>query len=688
MINLQKRTFRFLVSRADAARDEHRYEAAAALFEEASRLRPKHAGVHKQAGHMFKEAGKFELAEAHYMQAQQLTPDDPDLALQLGHFYKLVGRPAEARSSYERATKLSPSMVAARDELSAITDSLTHRPLPVEAAEIGSALGLRPESFGGFSAGDLARLVPALAPRRHEDLMRSHGEEIEIRRFGRSETGFWGNRRTVRGVEALRGFCISETPIVEVQVLLDGIRIHRGPVSGGYRLKLESDPERIKKYVFNVWLDFASCPRGMHSIELRLIDAADTIRSRYEDVIIADPESEADWPDSDFLISLDPADPRSLDEQIRTRPSMVRSARRRLFPEGVRNVLVMRMDQLGDVVASIPAMMRLRELLPEANLVGLFTPANAELGRTLGIFSEIIVANFPDDRVERRRVMPIAEQEQLRKRLVPYDFDIAIDLAQSGASRDLLRLAGAKFTHATGGGDWPWLSSEFSSYTHDRWTRHDQTPHSSKVLALVETLGALLSDNAPILRRKDLQRSAIERFGIAADERYVVIHSGARIGFSQWPHYGALVASFLARSDLKVIMINDGPHVKQQIDPNLLHDPRLMISDGQLPFDDFDALLSFASVVVGNDSGPKHLAALRGTPVVTLFSARINWTEWGQENIGTIISRKMPCAGCAILHDAEECGRDFACVTDIAVNEVFDTAMTYVQSEAGALAWS
>jgi ADP-heptose:LPS heptosyltransferase len=331
-------------------------------------------------------------------------------------------------------------------------------------------------------------------------------------------------------------------------------------------------------------------------------------------------------------------------------------------------------------------MLRLREILPDANLVGLFTPANAELGHTLGVFSEIIVAPFPDDKVERRRVMPIAEQEQLRQRLVPFEFDIAIDLAQSGASRELLRLAGAKFTHATGGGDWPWLTSEFASYTHDRWTRHDRTPHSSKVLALVEALGALLSDNAPVLRREDLQRSHLERFGIGAEDRYVVIHSGARIGFSQWPHYGALAASFLEQSDLKVVMINDGPHVRAQIKPDLLDSPRLVISDGQLPFDDFDALLSFASVVVGNDSGPKHLAALRGTPVVTLFSARINWTEWGQENIGAIISRKMPCAGCAILHDAEECGREFACVTDIAVNEVFDTAMTYIQSPAGTLA--
>ncbi len=90
-----------------------------------------------------------------------------------------------------------------------------------------------------------------------------------------------------------------------------------------------------------------------------------------------------------------------------------------------------------------------------------------------------------------------------------------------------------------------------------------------------------------------------------------------------------------------------------------------------LPFDQFDALLSFCSVFVGNDSGPKHLAALRGAEVVSIHSSRIGWNEWGQEQTGVVISRQVPCAGCSLHYDPEECGQDVACITRITVPEVF-----------------
>ena len=60
---------------------------------------------------------------------------------------------------------------------------------------------------------------------------------------------------------------------------------------------------------------------------------------------------------------------------------------------------------------------------------------------------------------------------------------------------------------------------------------------------------------------------------------------------------------------------------------------RLRVIAGQIPFAHFDALLALR-VFVGNDSGPKHLAALRGAPVVSLHMARLNWSEWGQEMTG------------------------------------------------------
>jgi ADP-heptose:LPS heptosyltransferase len=676
VISSTKRRFRFLVARADAARDERPFESAGALYEEAVRLRPDHAGVHIQAGHMLKEAGQFRPALAHYLAAQRLRPDDADLALQLGHLYKIAGQLPEARKAYLRAADLQPGWEHPNRELLVLQDMERRLALPADQPEkFAVRLGGRPDAFAAMSAEQVRHLVPKLAPRRYDEILLAHGEEIDVRRLGRRETTFWGNRATLRGVEAIRGFCASETPIVEVDVLVNGARIVRGPVKGGYIFKVERERERIKKYVFNFWYDFSVFAEGLYPVEVRAIDAKGGVRKFHTEVVIAAPIHESEYPDSNLLVTIDPDDPRSLDEQVRGRPSMVRPAKRALFPDGVRNVLVMRTDQLGDMVASIPALTRLREILPDANIVGLCTPANVDLARTLGFFDEIVAVDFPDDRIERRRLMPLAKQEELRQLLAPYEFDIALDLAQAGVSRDLLQLAGAKFTYGTGGEDWPWLSSDFMFNTRDRWTRHDFTPHSAKVLGLVESLGALLKTSAPIIRRDDLTRAMLEPFGLAPGDNYALLHTGARIGFSRWPFYAELTRMFLEQTDLKVVIMTEDTTFRNTLPPELLEEPRVLYFDQRLSFDVFDAFVSHATVMTGNDSGPKHLASLRGTQVVTIFSARINWTEWGQENVGSIISRKLPCAGCALLHDPEECGRDFICITDIKAVEVFDAMM-------------
>lgn len=681
---------RDLVRQARVAAAERRFADAAFFYEEALRLHPGQARWQVQAGHMHKEAGHYDAAERHYLTALRLLPKDPDLALQLGHFHKLRADLPGAEAQYRRAAALKPGWALPLQEILGLRKAgwLGHAacssegtdapPQRIEALAEGQEQDLRPEDEEFPDTATAQGLIPKLTPKPLFELMHAHREELDVRRLGNREESFWGMRRTLRGVEAVRGFCISRTPIVDATILLNGLAIARSAVSGGYPLAYESDPENIRKYVFNIWLDFSPFAHGLHALELRLTDAAGETRSFHDHVVIADPLKEIDFPRSDGIVEIDPQDRRSIDEQIRGRPSMIRDAHRVTFPDGVRNLLAMRTDQLGDVVASIPALRRLRELLPETRIVGLLTSANADLARTLGLFDEIIIADFPDDPTQRRRVMTLEKQQELRERLKPYAFDIAIDLAHSNVSRDLLPLSGAKFLYGHGGGDWPWLSGVFEFNTRDRHSLMDTTSHSTKVLALVEALGAILANHAPVIRRDDLAPEQLLGLGLSPGDRFVLLHTGARLKFSHWPYYAELAAALLDRTNLKVVMISDDPSARGRLSKNLLASDRFLLIDRRLGFDDFDALISFAAVVVGNDSGPKHLAGLRGTPVVTLFTARINWTEWGQEEVGKIITRRIPCQGCAIFHDPEECGKDFACIRDIRVDEVLDTVLQYV----------
>jgi ADP-heptose:LPS heptosyltransferase len=640
------------VRSAELARDEQRVADAARLFDRALRIVPNNVGLLIMSGHMHKEAGDPVTAERRYRAALLLRPEDADLAVQLGHLYKRMARFTEAEHWYGRAGTLSPEWDEPARELATVARLRNGSVLPGVGDDDAADLPLT------LLPGAIDPVTPAVPG-------------LTLKRMGREEDTRWGRRRTLRGISAIHGFLVTPARIAFLRVTFDGAVIAT-IVPRAVPLAGQAEGGDLRKYVFNLWLDFSRRPIGIHLLELCFVEPDGAVHPFAEEVVVALPLSEADYPGSDALVDTDGGKPDALEARIRARPSMVRSAARPLFPDGVRRVLVMRTDQLGDVVASVPALRRLRQIVPRAQLVGLVTSANVDIARSLGLFDELITVDFPDDPVERRRIMPLAAQQALRARLHTYRFDIAIDLAASNLSRELLKLSGARYLHGSGGGDWPWLSGKEEFSTRDRWTGLDIVPHSAKILALVEALGAALDTGMPVIRRDDLARERLAAYGIGPDARFILLHAGARIVFSRWPGFGELARMLLKRTRLHVVMMADDPAILAALPKRLTASKRFLLLREQVPFDDFDAFISFADVVVGNDSGPKHLAALRGTPVVTLFTARINWAEWGQENVGTIISRRVPCAGCTIFHDADECGKDFACIRDIQAREVFD----------------
>ena len=677
-----------LARRAAAARDQGRFRDAAVLYEEAIQLGAGGGGIRVQAGHMFKEAGDLVRAEAAYKQALRLMPNDADLALQLGHFYKIAGRMRDAQQQYARALQLKPGWEFATRELVHLRDS-GWAPAADELPEAPLApVGLDPELDAAAieRAAAYRDLAPELMPVPPQELLHRNGESIHFRRLGRSERTFWGDQPTLRGVEAIRGFCISETPIVEMQILLNGITVHRGPVRS-YALHNEVVNPKLRKYVFNVWLDLQEYLPGRYGIEIRFLDARGIVdrddgrRVHRQDIVIAAPLPEPDFEGGDAWTPLtDPNDPRSIDEQINARPSIVSEAKRRIFREPIRNVLVLRTDQLGDIVISVPAIKRLREILPNARIVGLFTSANADLARTLGYFDEVITIDFPDDKeVQRKRVMSAEKQEELRAMLAPYKFDLGLDLAPALASRPLLLLSGAKMLAGMRVNAWPYITAHFDFFVYDPVGKSDIIPASGKTAAFIEALGVMINPVAEVVRRDDLERSRLAiSFGIGADEGFVILHTGARVVFSRWGGYPELARRLLAETGLKVVMLSEDKGTRETLPQELMDDPRFQLLDHRLDFDDFDALLSYCACFVGNDSGPKHLASLRGSNVVSLHTARINWGEWGQELTGKIIHRQVPCAGCHVYNDPEECGRDIVCVTSIGVDEVWTAMKPYL----------
>jgi ADP-heptose:LPS heptosyltransferase/tetratricopeptide (TPR) repeat protein len=670
-----------LLAKANAARDAGDVAVAAELYGEVVRLDPSRGPIHVQAGHMYKEAGDYDAAERHYGEAARLMPDDADLALQLGHFYKLTARPRNAHDSYARAVRLAPGWPVAAAELEALRLTGWRG---LEAVAPVSAFGavLRAEDIAPDGEYDelkvaslYGKLAPELLPRTTEQFLRYAEEAMHVRQFGVGQSTYWGYKPVARGIEAIRGIVTSRLPVVELQARVNGLLVHRGPLKGPYEMEYEPDKSRMHKYVFNIWYDFSQFADGNYDLELTAKVVGGPDRILHQSFVVERPLLAEDYPDSDAVVTLPPGE-GSLEERINALPTAVHEAWRPNQIGEVRSIMVARSDQLGDMVATIPGVERLRQIFPEAKIVGVLGPANHEFARTLNLFDDIIVLDQAENWHQRMRLLTLEQQIEFSNKCAEYKFDIAIDTSQSEMSRPLLTLSGARFTYGFRQSGWDRLSSSYEDLLFDPKNRRENATHSKRVVNLMERLHTATHETGRVMRRDDLPRSTLETLGLGSEERFAVLHAGARIVWSRWKHFIDLALRMLAETDLKIVFFAADAKQKKECEERLPSD-RVILIDGLLSFDQFDALLSYASVFVGNDSGPKHLASLRGTPVVSIHAGRINWSEWGQELTGVVMTRRVPCAGCHIYHDPEECGKDYACM-NIRLDEVYEVVRRYV----------
>jgi ADP-heptose:LPS heptosyltransferase len=647
---------RRLIRRADAARDARQFGVAAALYQEALNLNADNPRIRVQCGHMLKESGDLAGAEQQYERAEIDLPSDADLALQIGHLHKMAGRPELAEAAYARALALQPAWREAERELAAVSGIV---------AEDRKTTARRAHPDW---------VIPELLPRGDAARPTVERNILRLFRLGARRThSRWGDLKLLRGIEAIRGYRLAPPGLAEIRLLIDGEPVHSEPLRA-YPTDATRPPQT--KYVFNLWHDFSGVAPGRHEIELAFIDdKGRRVRRHRETVLVAPPLEEEAYPGSDALVAIGPGE---VEEAINARPSIVRTAERRLLPDPVRTILVQRVDQLGDLVCSVPAIRRLRNLFPDAQLIGLMTPANAPLAEQLALFDDIVTVAFSESPVENRRILPIEAQDQLRQALARYDFDIGIDLGEGDESRPLLLLSGAKFLYGFKDRQSPWLDAGLDFNAHDPVNNIEIVPPSRKMVLLVEGLAAMRTEQTKPIPNSD--RTGLTEMGLGPKERYAVIHAGARLAYSRWPHFDLLTRMLLERTDLKIVLFSDDPDTAREAAAEGGHSARLHVITGQIPFARFDSLLAHCAVFIGNDSGPKHLAALRGSPVVSLHMARLNWSEWGQEMTGRIISRRVPCAGCAIGTQGEDCGKDFACLRHITPEEVFGAVQDLLEA--------
>ena len=131
-------------------------------------------------------------------------------------------------------------------------------------------------------------------------------------------------------------------------------------------------------------------------------------------------------------------------------------------------------------------------------------------------------------------------------------------------------------------------------------------------------------------------------------DSYVVVHPGASVPARAWggQRNAELVDALVAVG--RSVVVTGGPE-ETELAGRVAGDPRDAVVNlaGTTTLAQLAAVLAGADAIVVGNTGPAHLAAAVGTPVVSLFAPTVpaaRWRPWGVAH--ELLSIDVPCAGC------------------------------------------
>ncbi len=303
-------------------------------------------------------------------------------------------------------------------------------------------------------------------------------------------------------------------------------------------------------------------------------------------------------------------------------------------------LLLIKLSALGDVIHALPTLEALRQAFPQGEITWLVEETYAP-----------VLAGHPAlDRVwAAPRVRPgrpgwgreLAAALRLARRLRRETFDLVVDL--QGLLKSALWTALARSARKVG-----YDRTREGSYLPltERLAPFDPEAHAVlRYLNVAHYLGAPAAP--PRFRLEHLAADSGGESGPPGGQGLIVLHPGARWVTKLWPAAGwAAVADWLAAQGFTVALTGSAADRALAAAISARVQRPLLTLAGETTLGELAALFRRARVAVTTDTGPMHLAAALGTPVVALFGPTAPWRT-GPFGAGhEIVRLQLECSPC------------------------------------------
>lgn len=229
------------------------------------------------------------------------------------------------------------------------------------------------------------------------------------------------------------------------------------------------------------------------------------------------------------------------------------------------------------------------------------------------------------------------------------------------------------------------LVGEYYQFCSDD-DRPDVVPTEIYIKDFGRHVGVTVGDDHPELAIPQETRSRIETLlrdlRMGEGQPVLVIHPGPSWPIREWPvsHWCRLVEQLRAAGFTQIIHL--GTSQAGRSVPTI---PGTFPLVDRLSLEETAALIAYATLFVGIDSGLLHLAAAVKTPAVGLWGPTSAHLRFNEQNARSFVTATVPCQGCHHTtprpHWIDGCPNHIACMNSITPEQVAEACLTRLKEE-------
>ena len=321
----------------------------------------------------------------------------------------------------------------------------------------------------------------------------------------------------------------------------------------------------------------------------------------------------------------------------------------------MKRILVFSFSFIGDAVLSTAVIRPLRAHFPDVHITFLVGPRAVDILATEPNIDAVIIYDNRGEHAGWKGRL------RLIKTLRRDKFDLVVNL------RDSLT------AWCIGAEHWGMVSGESNRHAVTRY------------LEVLQRHGIDTTDAHPHLQLTEDEQTMAHCFlteaGITSERLLIGIHPGGNWKYKLWSAKNyALVANALCKAQNAAILLFAGPNERklQKQVSELMAVPPILVKTDNLRY--LAALISMCDVYIGNDTGPMHIAAAVGTPVVALFGSTnpIRSGPYGEKHTVLESGIDLGCNPCHPGRNPGRCGAG-SCevIAGITVEQVFAAVERY-----------